>query len=49
MNMDMPLHTPQELVQLSNAAHVAEGIVLAIIGVLVIAQGLGYLQKAWQR
>lgn len=44
-----PLHTPQELVQLSNAAHVAEGIVLAIIGILVIAQGFGFLQKAWRR
>jgi|GEM_PF-687933 len=44
-----PLHTPQELVQLSNAAHVAEGIVLAIIGIIVIAQGIGFLKKTWQR
>lgn len=44
-----PLHTPQELVQLSNAAHVAEGIVLAIIGIIVIAQGLGFLKKTWKR
>src|SRR6478672_9190893 len=44
-----PLHTPQELVQLSNAAHLAEGIVLLIIALLIGAQGFGYLQKTWQR
>ncbi len=49
MNMDMPLHTPQELVQLSNAAHIAEGIVLILIAALIVAQGFGYLQKGWQR
>lgn len=49
MNMDMSLHTPEELVQLSNAAHIAEGVVLTIIAILVIAQAFGYLQKTWQR
>ena len=44
-----PLHTPQELVQLSNAAHVAEGIVLVIVGILVIAQGFGFLKKTWKQ
>jgi hypothetical protein len=42
------LHTPQELVTLSNAAHLAEGVVLAFIALLIIAQGFGYLQKTWQ-
>lgn len=49
MNMDMPLHTPQEIVTLSNAAHVAEGIVIILIAAVIVAQGFGYLQKGWQR
>lgn len=44
-----PLHTPEEIVQLSNAAHVTEGIVLALFAVLVAAQGFGYVQKSRQR
>ncbi len=44
-----PLHTPQEIVTLSNAAHIAEGIVLIAIAAVIVAQGFGYLQKGWQR
>jgi hypothetical protein len=44
-----PLHTPQEIVTLSNAAHVAEGAVIILIAAVIVAQGFGYLQKTWQR
>lgn len=43
------LHTPGEIIELSNLAHITEGLVLLAIGVLVIAQGMGYLRKSWQR
>jgi hypothetical protein len=43
------LHTPAEIIQLSNLAHITEGIVLLIIATIVVMQGLGFLQKSWQR
>ena len=43
------LHSPEEIVRLSNAAHAAEGILLLILGGIVASQGFGYLRKAWQR
>ena len=44
-----PLHTPQEIVTLSNAAHVAEGVIIILFAAVIVAQGFGYLQKGWQR
>lgn len=43
------LHTPQELVRLSNTAHTWEGIALIVIAVLIIAQAFGYLRTGWHR
>jgi len=43
------LHTPEELVRLSNAAHIAEAIVLLVIAGLIFAQALGYLHFGWKR
>src|SRR6185503_20136744 len=43
------LHTPEELVQITNAGHIGEGTVLIIISLLLVAGGLGFLQKSWQR
>ncbi len=43
------LHTPEELVRLSNIAHVAEAIVLLIIASLIFAQAFGYLRTGWKR
>lgn len=43
------LHTAQEVVRLSNAAHFAEGILLFGLAGVLYAQGLGYLQKSWHR
>jgi len=46
--MDM-LHTPEEVVRLSNAAHVAEGVLLIILAAILLAQAFGYLEKSWQK
>lgn len=43
------LHTPEELVRLSNMAHIAEAIVLFIIAALLFAQAFGYLRTGWKR
>ena len=43
------LHTSEEIVRLSNAAHLAEGILLIILAGIVAARALGYLQKPWQQ
>lgn len=43
------LHTPEEITAISNAAHVAEGVVLLVFAAIIIGQGFGYLQKARQR
>lgn len=43
------LHTPEEIVRLSNAAHVAEGVLLIILAVIFLAKATGRLQKSWQR
>ncbi len=46
--MEMLL-TPEELVRLSNAAHVLEAIVLFIVAGLILTQTLGYLRIGWKR
>lgn len=46
---EMALHSPQEIVGLSNAAHIAEGILFAIIAVLTIARGSEVLSPARYR
>lgn len=43
------LHTPEEIVMLSNAAHIAEGILLLVLAGILTAQAFGKLQKSWQR
>lgn len=46
---EVALHTPQELIDISNAAHVAEGIFFALFGILTIARGGGFLSRAAYR
>lgn len=43
------LHTPEELVRLSNMAHMAEAIVLFIIAGLLLVQAFGYFKSGWKR
>src|SRR2546427_10286977 len=38
-----PLHTPEEMRQISNLAHAMEGIVLGVAAITVIVQALGWL------
>lgn len=42
------IHTPEEIVRLSNLAHSTEGILMILLGILLVAKPLGYLQKKWQ-
>lgn len=42
------LHTPEEIVRLSNLAHFWEGATLIIIALLVAAKAFGYLRTGWQ-
>lgn len=38
------LHTPQQIVELSNLAHLVEGLMLFIVGAMVLSEALGYLR-----
>ncbi|MDQ3098138.1 MAG: hypothetical protein M3Q44_00115 [bacterium] len=51
-NVLFQLHTPQELVELSNFAHLVEGVLFGIVAVIAFIQTLGYfnskrLQYLW--
>lgn len=44
-----PFHTPAELRDLSNLGHIVEGVLLAAVAVLALAQAFGHLQKGRAR
>ena len=47
--MQNPLHTPEEMREISNLAHALEGVVLGVVALIVIAQAVGWLSSGRQR